>query len=145
MWQGFIELDRIFRGEATRPAKLEQGAVQIPLTGIFGAIVILAAVYGFCMGMFALIRGFENGFPWPGIFQAMASMSKVPLLYLMTLLVTFPSLYVFNAIIGSQLRVLSMLKLLVASMGVNIAVLASLGPIVIFFHSVLPTICLSSC
>ena len=35
--------------------------------------------------------------------QVLASMVKVPLLFYLTLLVTFPSLYVFNALVGSRL------------------------------------------
>ena len=55
------------------------------------------------------------------------------LLFLLTLVVTFPSLYVFNALVGSRLKMLPTLKLLVASLAVNMAVLASLGPILAFF------------
>jgi hypothetical protein len=50
-----------------------------------------------------------------------------------TLLVTFPSLYVFNTIVGSRLSALSLLRLLVAALAVTLAVLASFGPIVAFF------------
>ena len=51
----------------------------------------------------------------------------------MTLLVTLPSLYVFNAMVGSRLVFGSMLRLLVAALAVMLAVLASIGPIVGFF------------
>ncbi len=60
-------------------------------------------------------------------------MLKVPALFFLTLLVTFPSLYVFNALVGSRLGLIVVLRLLIASLGVNLAVLASLGPIVAFF------------
>ncbi len=46
---------------------------------------------------------------------------------------TFPSLYVFNALVGSRLSISSLLRLLIAAMAVTVAVLASLGPIVAFF------------
>jgi hypothetical protein len=59
----------------------------------------------------------------------------VPLLFLLTLLVTFPSLYVFNALVGSRLLLTSVLRLLVAALAVTVAVLASLGPIVAFFSA----------
>ncbi len=65
--------------------------------------------------------------------QLLATTLKVPALFYLTLLVTFPSLYVFNALVGSRLTLLNVLKLLVASLAVNLAVLASLGPIVLFF------------
>jgi hypothetical protein len=80
------------------------------------------------MGTFAVFRG-KSAEPM----QVVASMVKVPLLYYLTLLVTLPSLYVFNALVGSRLSPLGVVRLLVASVAVNVTVLASLGPIVAFF------------
>jgi hypothetical protein len=85
-------------------------------------------IYGVCMGSFAVFRA-KGADP----LQVVASMVKVPLLFYLTLLVTFPSLYVFNALVGSRLRLLTVVRLLVASLGVMVTVLASLGPIVAFF------------
>ena len=85
------------------------------------------------MGVFALCRGFENAKYYEALMQTFASMLKVPILFLLTLIVTFPSLYVFNALVGSQLRLVPVFKLLIASLAVNLSVLASLGPIVAFF------------
>src|SRR5262249_30848545 len=42
-------------------------------------------------------------------------------------------LYVFNALVGSRLSPTDVIRLLIASVGVNVTVLASLGPIVAFF------------
>src|SRR5262249_14887083 len=85
-------------------------------------------VYGLCMGMVAVCG--EKG---PAPMQVLASMIKVPLLFYLTLLVTLPSLYVFNALVGSRLSLADVIRLLIASVGVNVTVLASLGPIVAFF------------
>ena len=60
-------------------------------------------------------------------------MLKVPALFFLTLIVTLPSLYVFNALVGSRLTLSTVIRLLVAALGVMLAVLASLGPIVAFF------------
>ena len=65
--------------------------------------------------------------------QLIASTIKVPALFILTLLVTFPSLYVFNALVGSRLSFISLLRLLVAAMAVMLALLASFGTIVAFF------------
>jgi hypothetical protein len=65
--------------------------------------------------------------------QVVASMVKVPALFFLTLLVTLPSLYVFNALVGSRLTLSAVVKLLLATLGVIVSVLASLGPIVAFF------------
>jgi len=69
----------------------------------------------------------------PSVLQVVASMIKVPLLFYLTLLITLPSLYVFNSLVGSRLKLGTVVRLLVASLGVMVAVLASLGPIVAFF------------
>ena len=57
----------------------------------------------------------------------------MPALFFLTLIVTFPSLYVFNALVGSKLSLTSLLRLLVASLGVMMALLASFGTIAVFF------------
>lgn len=128
-----FELDRILRGDATRPSGIREADIRIPVVGVSVIVILLAAVYGFCMGIFSLVRGVESSAYQQALLQTFASMAKVPLLFLLTLVVTFPSLYVFNALVGSRLRVLPVLKLLVASLAVNLAVLASLGPILAFF------------
>lgn len=128
MWQWFKELDRILRGDATQLAALERGSVEIPVVGISFVIVILGMIYGACMGTFALLRPDH-----PEFMQMAASAVKTPALFLVTLVITFPSLYVFNALVGSRLFPLAVLRLLIASLGVNLAVLSSLGPIVAFF------------
>jgi hypothetical protein len=89
---------------------------------------LLAVVYGLCMGCFAVFR--PDG---PVYVQLAASAIKVPALFFLTLAVTFPSLYVFNALVGSRLNLPALFRLLIASLGVNVAVLASLGPILAFF------------
>jgi hypothetical protein len=89
------------------------------------------------MGSFSVFKEIDpEVVPHPTVtrtLQLLATTLKVPLLFALTLAVTFPSLYVFNALVGSRLYCLAMLRLLVASLVVNICVLASLGPIVAFF------------
>jgi hypothetical protein len=131
MWRAFRELDRILRGEATRMSALRGGTIEVPAGGLAAVGAVLAMAYGVCMGCFGLFK--EGG---PQASQAVASAVKVPALFFLTLVVTFPSLYVSNALVGSRLSVGAMLRLLVASLGVMIAVLASLGPIVAFFSAV---------
>ena len=91
-------LDRVLRGDATRLPALRTGTIDIPAAGLAGIMVALAMIYGVCMGSYALFRA--DG---PVYIQTLASMIKVPALFFCTLLVTFPSLYVFNALVGSRL------------------------------------------
>ncbi len=129
MWSWLKGLDRILRGEATRLRELRAETVEIPAGGLSVLILGLGMLYGVCMGCFAVAN---RDLP-DALEQLLASTVKVPALFFLTLLVTFPSLYVFNALVGTRLTARSMLRLLIASLGVNLAVLASLGPIVAFF------------
>lgn len=144
MLSALKELDRVLRGEATSVAALSQGTIPIRLFRLTFMIVVLALFYGLCMGSFAVLR--FNELPTDDLYclpvggamfcvpkQLVATMVKVPLLFLLTLIVTFPSLYVFNALVGSRLTIQPVLKLLIAALGVNLAVLASFGTIVAFF------------
>jgi len=134
----FEDLDLILRGKVTRPSDVQSADIRIRIVRVIIIVIMLAVITGFCMGVFALIRGFETGEFNRAMMQTGASMAKVPMLFLLTLIVTFPSLYVFNALVGSQLRMIPVLKLLVASLAVNLAVLASMGPIVAFFSASTP-------
>ncbi len=136
MRKAFRQLDEILRGDATQLSSLEQGQIELPLKGLLMVMVLLGVIYGLCIGSFNLLHPLEEDAvittrdAW---MQTFASAVKLPLLFCLTLLITFPSLYVFNALVGSRLRLLSVLKLLVASIAVMLAVVASLGPIVVFF------------
>ncbi len=136
MLKWFKQLDAILRGDATRMSSLTEGKLEIPLAGLSTVIALLAVLYGLCMGSFNLLHPLDTDAKlqsYDMYMQMIASGVKFPLLFFLTLLVTFPSLYVFNALIGSRLSVVSAFRLLIASMGVMLAVLASLGPIVVFF------------
>lgn len=128
-------LDRILRGEVTRPEAIREGRFDLPIGGLLVVILGLAMIYGVCMGSFSLFKEVDPAKipPLDRYLQVVASTVKVPALFLLTLLITFPSLYVFNALVGSRLDVVTLLRLLVAALAVNVAVLASLGPIVAFF------------
>jgi hypothetical protein len=128
MLKWFKQLDKILRGDATRMSLLSEGRINIPVAGLSVVIVLLGVLYGLCAGSFAMIR--TGGAAY---MQMIASAVKLPMLFFLTLAVTFPSLYVFNALIGTRLSVASAFRLLIAALGVMLAVLASLGPIVVFF------------
>ena len=126
LFSWFVELDRILKGEATRIADLRDASIEMPVRGVSFVLILLGMLYGVCMGCYALINNGNN-------MQMLASTIKVPALFFLTLLVTLPSLYVFNALVGSRLTVGSLVRLFIATLGVNLAVLSSLGPIVAFF------------
>jgi hypothetical protein len=125
------DLDRILRGDATQIETLREASLDVSVRRLAGLLIVLGGIYGLCMGSYAVFRHNEPDYPYYN--QLLSTTLKVPALFLLTLAVTFPSLYVFNALVGSRLSLLPVLRLLVASLGVNLAVLASLGPIVAFF------------
>lgn len=94
------------------------------------SILLFGAVYGVAMGLFAVLG---RGGGWQGWQQLAASAVKVPVLFLATLAVTFPSLYVVAALAGSRLSGRSTATLLLASNTVSLALLASLAPVTAFF------------
>lgn len=122
------DLDALLRGQRTLAADLVAGRLQMSLRTFVPVAVLLGAGYGFFMGWFAVF----NREP-PNYQQLLASTVKLPALFLLTLVVTFPSLYVFNALVGCRLTWGTTLRLLVGAVVVNLAVAASLGPILGFF------------
>jgi len=116
-------LDQVLRGESTNLATLRQGRFEVPLGALTVAIIVLGLIAGMGMGSYALLR--------PGarsIAQFFAAALKVPLLFILTVLVTFPSLYVFNALVGSRLPLLAIVRLIVACLAVTLS-----APVVAFF------------
>lgn len=123
----FRQLDRVLRGEVLNAGDSGR-RFDFAVGPLLGLCVALAASYGACMGTFAVL-GREN----PEWRQVLASAVKVPLLFVLTLVVTFPSLYVFSALLGSRLRLLDLLRVISAGLAVLVTVLAAFGPIVAFF------------
>ncbi len=128
MTKAIGELDRLLRGETTKVEKLKRGVLDVDASGLAVVILVLGLFYGACMGSFGIAQKGIAAVP-----QLIATTGKVPLLFLLTLIVTFPSLYVFNALVGSRLTLASTLRLIVAAMAIMLAVLSSLGTIVAFF------------
>lgn len=88
---------------------------------LLGIILVLSAVHGLSMGLSS------------GPLQMLASAIKVPILYLVTLAVCFPMLYVVNVIMGSRLGFLQTLALILLAMALSSILLAACSPIAVFF------------
>jgi uncharacterized membrane protein (UPF0136 family) len=85
------------------------------------ASLLLFAVYG-------AIVGAAHSAP-----QALASAAKLPALYLLTSLICFPTLYVFNVFFGSKLGLGEHLALMLSSLGIIALLMVSFAPITFFF------------
>jgi hypothetical protein len=123
-----LEIDRLLRGAYTKPEDLRGGELRMSLRDLVFAGLGLGAAYGVFMGLYGATRPTHAS-----IAQLGASIVKVPALFLLTLGVTLPSLYVFSALHGSALRLRQTVRLLMAAIVVNLAVLASFGPVTGFF------------
>ncbi|MGH7130592.1 MAG: hypothetical protein ACREJO_01410 [Phycisphaerales bacterium] len=121
-----LPLDELLRGQRTRADTPDDR--RLSLRVFLPWAIGLGAIYGSFMGWYAL-GAFKSG----GAAHLAAVTVKLPLLFLATLLVTFPSLYVFNALMGSRLGFQATLRLLVATIVINVTVAASLGPILGLF------------
>lgn len=122
------DIDKLLRGEFTREQVLRSGAVTAPARSLLILGVILASFYGLCMGLFVPMRHED-----PAAWYIPLIMVKVPALLMLTLVVTAPSLFVFSALARSRLDLKQTLRLLLAGTAVLAAVLASLGPVTVFF------------
>ena len=85
MRRAWGDLDRILRGEATRPSALRRKTVEVEVGGVSLVLVFLAMVYGACMGCFAVLGPVK-----PSYWQLLSATLKVPALFFLTLIVTFP-------------------------------------------------------
>jgi hypothetical protein len=122
------ELDEVLRGQKADPRLLANGTAHIPIGPLVAASIVLGMIYGVFMGLYAVTTRTP-----PSFVQLAASALKVPALFFLTLVVTFPSLYVFSALFGVRLGPKDTFRLILVPIAVNLAVLASLGTITGFF------------
>ncbi|MGH7244602.1 MAG: hypothetical protein ACREJD_14415 [Phycisphaerales bacterium] len=121
-----VALDELLRGKLTDAKQVRLGVTPVRLFGPWA--LVLGAIHGSFIAWYAIAGGASGA--WLHLFYVMV---KLPALFLLTLFVTFPSLYVFNALMGCGLGFRATLRLLVATIVVNLALAASLGPILAFF------------
>jgi hypothetical protein len=79
------------------------------------------AVYGFVLGT-------SNS-----LFQALSSAIKLPILFLLTLVICLPTLYFFNLVFGSRLTVRQALAMVLAAITVTSMLTLAFAPISVFF------------
>ncbi len=120
----FLHVDRLLRGHFTHPDDLARGRIEVPTRTLALASLVLGASFGAFMGLYGALRPQHAS-----ALQVFASAVKVPLLFLLTLLVAFPSLYVLSALADSRLSAASTLRLLLCAITTNLALLASFGPV----------------
>jgi hypothetical protein len=83
--------------------------------------IVLYGLYGLSMGLYR------------GALPAVISGFKLPFLYLFSVLICLPAIYLLNCLIGPRLAFTSCLRLLLMAVSVNAAALASYAPFSFFF------------
>jgi hypothetical protein len=68
-----------------------------------------------------------------GVAQAIASGFKIPVLFVLTLLICFPAFYIIQTILGSKLKFLPMISVILSGFALTTAIMVSFSPIVIIF------------
>lgn len=98
----------------------EQDAPSIILTQ-FLLLFIFSFLYGVVMGIY-------NG--W---LQAVTAGFKVPILFVLSMLICFPAFFMVQYILGSRLKFYSILAIILTGLVLTSAIMLSFSPIVIFF------------
>jgi hypothetical protein len=92
------------------------------------AIMLLSGSYGATMGAIGFGVDVQRG-----LLQMAASAVKVPALYVLSLTICFPVLYVVLVLMGARLTFSQTLSLILLALTLNSVLLASCAPIILFF------------
>ena len=113
----FLRDPDAFFNEIQKNKHVRDKTVRLALSSL-----VSLALYGFTMGL-------SHSF-W----QALSSAVKMPLLFLSTLLICLPALYFFSlALLGTPLKMLQVLTVLLSGISVTSFLLLGLAPITLFF------------
>src|SRR5919202_1388260 len=108
-----------------RAAFLEEIRSGVKLTSKSTALLICSSIF---FAIYGAIIGSFNG--WA---QALSSAVKLPALYLITLIICFPTLYFFNILFGSRKTAGQHFVMLLTAAAVISVLLFSFAPITLFF------------
>lgn len=105
----------------------------VPLCRTFLLIsIIMAAIYGAVMGGTNLFQGSEMLIQYK-LLMILISAVKVPILFLLTLGIVIPPIYVSNAFVGARLSFRQMLTVLLTATAITLTTLASMATVAFFF------------
>ena len=86
---------------------------------------LLICLFSFCYG---IIMGCYHSFA-----QALAAGAKVMVLFSLTLLICFPAFYIIQYILGSKLKLVQMISIILSGFVLTTAIMVSFAPIVMIF------------
>lgn len=109
-----------------RPLFLEEVYKQVRLEQKIVSLLTCSCLF---LALYGAVIGASNS--W---LQMLASAIKLPALYLITLLVCLPTLYIFDGVAGSHRTFNQYLTLLLASTSAISIMLLAFAPVTLFFH-----------
>jgi hypothetical protein len=120
--QHFHVLIGLLRDRQSFLEEIKQGIkLQTKATSLFVASSIFFAVYGAIIGSSHSLA------------QALSSAVKLPIFYLLTLIICFPTLFFFNVLFGSRSSVQQHFVVLMTAISVISVLLFSFAPVTLFF------------
>jgi hypothetical protein len=115
-------IERILRNRTEFFTSLREGKDNLR---IIRAMLISSFVF---LALYGVVMGLADGVP-----QALASLVKLPVLFLVTLMICVPSLHFFNILFGSKQTALQSIALALTAITTTSVMLFSLAPITLFF------------
>lgn len=120
--RGLLVIERILRD---RDGLWTQIVQERNLKSLIGELTASSAV---ALALYGVVLGASNGF-----MQALASAVKLPILFLVTLLICLPTLYLFNLVFGARLSIRQALALVLVAVTVISALSLAFAPVSLFF------------
>lgn len=119
---GLLVIERILRD---REGIWEQIIEERDLRGLAGQMLASSAA---SLAVYGVVLGASNGFA-----QALSSLVKLPLLFLATLAICLPTLYLFNLVFGARLSMMQAVTLILVAITVTSVLTLAFAPISLFF------------
>ena len=115
-------LNQLLRNREELFAKIFSGK---DVMKIIGSLLLICLIF---FGIFGIVMGAYNS-----VLQTITSMVKVPLLFLLTLLICYPALFMFNVLLGSKLNLAQSLAMILTAFAIIACVMVSFAPMSLFF------------
>ena len=119
---GLLVIERLLRD---REGVWQQIIDERDLRGLTGQMLASSVV---SLGLYGAVLGASNS--WA---QALSSTVKLPLLFLATLAICLPTLYLFNLVFGAKLSMMQAVTLILVSVTVTSVLTLAFAPISLFF------------